>query len=76
MVDLRHSYRSGGINPETPWLARLVRPGLLEAEITIGSRIDDDPQIVVEGEALEREIIFWLDNSPVRFRHWSWKGPA
>jgi hypothetical protein len=50
-----------GMNPETLWLARLVRPGLLEAEVTIGSRIDDDPQIVVEGEALERGIIFWLE---------------
>lgn len=49
------------MNPETPWLARLVRPGLLEAEVTIGGRIEDDPQIVVDGEALERGIIFWLE---------------
>lgn len=50
-----------GMNPESAWLARLVRPGLLEAELTIGGRIDDDAQIVIEGGALERAIIFWLE---------------
>jgi len=50
-----------GMNPETLWLARLVRPGVLEAEVTIGGRIDDDQQIVIDGHALERGIIFWLE---------------
>jgi hypothetical protein len=50
-----------GMNPESAWLARLVRPGLLEAELAIGGRIDDDPQIVIDGVALERAIIFWLE---------------
>lgn len=44
-------------NPETRWLTRLVRPGMIEFEITIGDRIDDDPQIVVDGCALEAAIV-------------------
>lgn len=50
-----------GMNPETMWLARLVRPGLLEAELTIGGRTDADSQITIDGEALERGIITWLE---------------
>jgi hypothetical protein len=36
---------------------RLVRPGYLEYQVTIGARIDDDPQILVDGRRLEALIV-------------------
>jgi hypothetical protein len=47
-------------NPETEWRMRLVRPGYLEYEAKIGARIDDDPQILVDGRQLEAIIILNL----------------
>jgi hypothetical protein len=44
-------------NPETDWRMRLVRPGYLEYEAKIGTRIDDDPQILIDGRRLEAIII-------------------
>ena len=48
-------------NPETRWLTRFVRPGAIEFEATIGSRIGDDPQIVVDGRELEAAIVAHLE---------------
>jgi hypothetical protein len=48
-------------NPETKWRMRLVRPGNFEFQFNIGQRIDDDPQIVVDGLGLEKTIIHNLD---------------
>lgn len=48
-------------NPETRWLTRFVRPGLLEFEMTIGDRIDDDPEIVIDGRELEGGIVEHLE---------------
>jgi hypothetical protein len=45
------------MNPETDWRTRLVRPGCLEFEAKIGTRIDDDPQILVDGRRLEAVVI-------------------
>jgi hypothetical protein len=45
------------MNPETVWRMRLVRPGFLEYQATVGARIDDDPQILVDGRRLEALII-------------------
>ena len=47
----------GKPNGESRWRTRLVRPGAIEFEATIGSRIDDDPQITVDGRDLERRIV-------------------
>lgn len=44
-------------NPETSWRMRLVRPGYLEYEANIGARIDDDPEIGVDGRGLEGLIV-------------------
>jgi hypothetical protein len=44
-------------NPETRWLTRLVRPSVIEFEMTIGDRIDDDPEILVDGCAMEAAIV-------------------
>jgi hypothetical protein len=44
-------------NGETRWRTRLVRPGAIEYEATIGFRVEDDPEIVVDGRALEIDII-------------------
>lgn len=48
-------------NPETRWLTRFVRPGLIEFEMTLGDRIDDDPEIVIDGRDLERAIAEHLE---------------
>ena len=45
------------LNPETSWLMRIVRPGYLEYRATIGVRIDDDPEILVDGRRLEGMIV-------------------
>jgi hypothetical protein len=51
----------GKPNPECGWRTRLVRPGALEYEATIGVRVDDDPEILVDGRQLETEIAQALD---------------
>jgi hypothetical protein len=48
-------------NPETRWRTRFVRPGAIEYEATIGTRIDDDPQIGVDGRELETGIVSHLE---------------
>jgi hypothetical protein len=48
---------AANLNPETTWRLRLVRPGYLEYQATIGRRIDDDPQILVDGRQLEALIV-------------------
>jgi hypothetical protein len=47
----------GKPNGEARWRTRLVRPGAIEFEATIGLRIDDDPLIMVDGRDLERHIV-------------------
>ncbi|MEJ0092702.1 MAG: hypothetical protein WDN46_04505 [Methylocella sp.] len=49
------------LNPETTWRMRLVRPGYLEYQATIGARIDDDPQILIDGRRLEALIVRTLE---------------
>lgn len=46
----------GKPNGESRWRTRLVRPGAIEFETTIGFRIDDDREIVIDGRGLESEI--------------------
>lgn len=53
--------RGDGLNPETSWRMRLVRPGNLEYQVTIGHRIDDDPQILIDGRRLEALIVWNLE---------------
>lgn len=52
---------ASNLNPETPWRMRLVRPGYLEYQATIGGRIDDDPQILVDGRRLEALVVRTLE---------------
>lgn len=47
----------GKPNDESRWRTRLVRPGAIEFEATIGLRVDDDPQIMVDGRELECSIV-------------------
>jgi len=49
------------LNPETTWRMRLVRPGYLEYQATIGVRVDDDPEILVDGRGLEARIVRTLE---------------
>ncbi len=53
--------RQENMNPETAWRMRLVRPGHLEYQATIGARIDDDPEILVDGRRLEGLIVRALE---------------
>ncbi|NML95946.1 hypothetical protein [Novosphingobium olei] len=46
-----------GTNQETDWRMRLVRPGYLELQMSIGRRVDDDPDIPVDGRRLEGLVI-------------------
>lgn len=50
-------YFGEGLNPESRWYARLVRPGVLECSIMVGARIDNDQTIIVEGLPLEGRIV-------------------
>ena len=63
-------------NPETRWLTRFVRPGLIEFEVTIGDRIDDDPEIVIDGRALEGAIVEHLERLSGIVDTIGLKGPA
>lgn len=49
------------MNPETTWRMRLVRPGHLEYQATIGERFDDGPDILVDGRRLEALIVRTLE---------------
>ncbi len=40
---------------------RLVRPGALEYQATIGRRVDDDPEVLVDGRKLEALILRSLE---------------
>jgi len=47
----------GHHNPESRWRTRLVRPGAIEIEAMIGERLDNDPEIVIDGLSLEAMIV-------------------
>ena len=64
------------MNPETDWRMRLVRPGYLEFEARIGARIDDDPQILVDGRKLEAMIISNLERMASIAAELDLAGPA
>ena len=53
--------REPHLNPETTWRMRLVRPGYLEYQATVGARIDDDPEILIDGRRLEASIVRTLE---------------
>ena len=65
-----------GLNPETSWRMRLVRPGHLEYQVTIGQRIDDDPQIMVDGRRLEALIVRNLERMAAIANDLDLAGPA
>jgi hypothetical protein len=52
---------ASNLNPETTWRMRLVRPGYVEYQATVGARIDNDPQILVDGRHLEALIVRTLE---------------
>ncbi|SFJ75219.1 hypothetical protein SAMN05216304_113104 [Bosea sp. OK403] len=68
--------RGDGLNPETSWRMRLVRPGHLEYQVTIGHRIDDDPQIMVDGRRLEALIVRNLERMAAIANDLDLAGPA
>lgn len=67
---------NGAPNPETAWRMRLVRPGILEFETSVGQCIDDDPEIVVSGLRLEALIVRHLDRMSEIVRALGLDGPA
>lgn len=68
--------RGNGLNPETSWRMRLIRPGHLEYQVTIGRRIDDDPQIMVDGRRLEALIVRNLERMAAIANDLDLAGPA
>jgi hypothetical protein len=65
-----------GLNPETSWRMRLVRPGNLEYQVTIGGRIGDDPEILVDGRRLEAQIVRNLERMAMIATDLALGGPA
>ncbi len=63
-------------NPETRWRMRLVRPGGLEYQATIGHRVDDDPEILVDGRRLEALIVRTLERMAAIAAELGLDGPA
>ncbi|KFG90317.1 hypothetical protein BV98_001519 [Sphingobium herbicidovorans NBRC 16415] len=66
----------GKPNVESRWRTRLVRPGAIEFEATIGSRIDDDPRILVDGRDLEGRIVAGVERLAVCLAEVGLGGPA
>ncbi|HEX9963814.1 MAG TPA: hypothetical protein VGB04_02390 [Allosphingosinicella sp.] len=65
-----------GMNRETHWLMRLVRPGTLEYQTTIGARVDDDADILVNGRQLEAMIVRNFERMAMIAGELSFEGPA
>jgi hypothetical protein len=63
-------------NGESRWRTRLVRPGAIEFEATIGSRVDDDPHIMVDGCELERRIVASIERLAACLAEVGLGGPA
>lgn len=51
----------GAPNPASRWLTRIVRPGIVEHQQTIGFRIDNDREILIDGHRLEATIVAAID---------------
>ncbi|PTQ62101.1 hypothetical protein C8J26_0378 [Sphingomonas aurantiaca] len=66
----------GKPNGESRWRTRLVRPGAIEFEATIGSRIDDDPHIMVNGRDLEGRIVASIEQLAACLTEVGLGGPA
>ncbi|WVT78024.1 hypothetical protein QM996_31355 (plasmid) [Sinorhizobium chiapasense] len=47
----------GKPNPESRWYLRVLRSGAIDAAITVGERIDDDKDILVDIEPLEARVV-------------------
>ena len=69
-------HRAGGPNPECRWRMRLVRPGTLEFQVNIGSRADDDGDILVDGRWLEAMIVRHLERMGDLAQELGFEGPA
>lgn len=66
----------GKPNGESRWRTRLVRPGAIEFEAMIGSRIDDDPYIMVDGRDLEGRIVASVERLAACLAEVGLGGPA
>jgi hypothetical protein len=63
-------------NPEAWWFGRLLRLGVIEQVFTIGQRIDDDPDIGVDGRQLEGRLVEVVDRGLVLLRTVGLSGPT
>lgn len=72
----RARQRDPGQNRETTWLIRIVRPGYFEFQCNIGKRIDDDPDILVDGLHLESQILGTLKHMAESAIKLNLAGPA
>jgi hypothetical protein len=63
-------------NPEARWSFLLARPGLFEVCATIGGRIGDDPEIVIQGRDIEQQLVNAVDRIAIAAHHLNLGGPA
>ena len=64
------------MNPETTWMMRLVRPGILEYQMTFGRRVSEGPRILIDGRHLEAMIVRNLERMAAIARGLDLDGPA
>lgn len=50
-------FAQGKPNPESRWYLRVLRSGAIDAAITVGERIDDDRDILVDIEPLQGRVV-------------------
>jgi len=65
-----------GHNEEATWYGRLLQPGVVEYEVTVGELIDDDPAIVVKGKHLEWMIVTAADRGLALAAALNLQGPS
>lgn len=68
--------RTSGPNPESSWSVRLVRLGAVEYQRTVGAYVDDDDVILIDGRAIEREIVETIERLGAALAGLDLGGPA
>jgi hypothetical protein len=63
-------------NPESDWSFRLARPGLFQVAANLGRRIDDDPDIPVQGQDIEALLVTAVDRIALAAKDIGLAGPA
>jgi hypothetical protein len=68
--------RLAHLNPEVDWFVRLVRPGYLEFQGSIGAPLEGDEDILVDGRHLEFMVVSTLEQMAACTVELGFEGPA